>query len=394
MTDSIVMPADVAALPEDALLLHIGIHKTGTTALQSTLRLQRPALLEHQVTYPKTTDTAALAVRSLLGREMGWERTLSRRDRHAIWNRFASEVQPLQGRVVVSAEALCQSGDLEAATVVDDLGVDRIHVVVGVRAFGGLLTSSWQQYLKTGRSMPFEEWLHEVLADPRGKMDTPSFWMRNDIPVLLRRWAALVGPERMTVIVTDPSQREAVPDTFERLLALPKGMLGEQAPPKRSNRSLSAAEAELLRRVNEVARTQMRSVDYLRVVRDGGALQLVESRVPSLDEQRLGLPAWTLPRVEEISERHVAAIEALRAEGATVVGDVQDLLKPPMTDDSSTPTLVPIDAAVALTLGAVLRTSSAPNAAAENVERKPDLSHRIATALPASVRRRLGRLRR
>ncbi len=393
----VVTPADVVALPADAMLLHIGIHKTGTTALQSTLRQERTQLAQHGVTYPKTTDGPALAVRSLQGNELGWEPTKSLKELRAIWNRFASEVRPLTGRVLISTESFCTATDKDAAKIVRDLGSDRVHVVVGIRAFGPLLTSSWQQYLKTGRSMQFEGWLREVLADPPTTTSTPSFWRRNDIPRLLERWSHLVGSERMTVIITDPVQRATIPDTFERLLDLPPGLLGQATASARSNRSLSAAEAELLRRVNQVARAQLSSVEYNRVVRQGGAVRLVESRVPEPEEPRLVLPSWTLEPIASISQRHVTAIHDVRASGATVVGNVEDLLRAPHTDDALTPTLVPIDAAAAFMLGSLLQAPSPAKPAShpdDEASAGPNALRRTAERLPPSIRRRLRRRRR
>ncbi len=393
MSGKITQPADVMALPAESLLLHIGIHKTGTTAIQSTLRQQRGLLRANGITYPKTTDTAAVAVRSLLGREGGSGSTLPRKQRMATWQRFVEEVRPLTGRVVISAEGFCAAGDTEAAAVVSQLGAERLHIVIGVRAFGGLLPSSWQQYVKTGQSIPFAEWLREVLADPPRRLHTPTFWERNDIRGLLQRWEGLVGAERLTIVVTDPAHREIIPATFERLLGLAKGVLTRPAVQARSNRSLSAAEVELVRRVNEVTREQMSSDDYARLVRAGGTRHLVDSRAPSVDEPRIGLPSWTLPRVAEISTLQVAAIDAVHVRGATVVGDAHDLLKAPATDDSGQPGTVPIDAAAALTLGVALGAAADEARPAVVGRRQSGLRRRAGLLLPAGVRTRLRRFR-
>ena len=47
-----VVPESSAAIPERALLLHIGPHKTGTTAIQGLLAAARDDLAAHGVTYP------------------------------------------------------------------------------------------------------------------------------------------------------------------------------------------------------------------------------------------------------------------------------------------------------------------------------------------------------
>ena len=45
------LPACVP-LPERAICLHIGVHKTGTTALQAALAAARPELRRNGVSYP------------------------------------------------------------------------------------------------------------------------------------------------------------------------------------------------------------------------------------------------------------------------------------------------------------------------------------------------------
>ena len=71
---------------------------------------------------------------------------------------------------------------------------------------------------------------------------------------------------------------------------------------------MTAAEAELLRQVNEIARTEVSSQDYLELIRFGAATRLIQSRTPDPSEGRLGLPSWTAPRVAELAQAHVAAI--------------------------------------------------------------------------------------
>ena len=55
----------VPALPPDAVLLHVGVHKTGTTAIQAALADARPELRRAGVLYPgkrKAQHRSAMAV--------------------------------------------------------------------------------------------------------------------------------------------------------------------------------------------------------------------------------------------------------------------------------------------------------------------------------------------
>ena len=189
---------DLAALPEDALLVHIGVHKTGTTALQSDLRRWRPKLSRHGLTFPVTTMSQHLAGRALVGGELGWEATRTPAQRRKDWKQFASEVSAHPGRVLLSSEFFCQCNDAQAERLVDDLGRDRVHILVAFRPMMTLLPSSWQQYLKGGKTLTYDEWLETALADRPESSATPTFWRRNDVAAQLGRWTDLIGADRVT----------------------------------------------------------------------------------------------------------------------------------------------------------------------------------------------------
>ena len=65
------MTASTPWLPPDGILLHIGAHKAGTTALQYSLAHARPRLVAQGVSYPGTTEAhhraAAAAARRVRG---------------------------------------------------------------------------------------------------------------------------------------------------------------------------------------------------------------------------------------------------------------------------------------------------------------------------------------
>ena len=65
----------------------------------------------------------------------------------------------------------------------------------------------------------------------------------------MARWAAVTGPENLTVIVVDEADRLMLLRVFESMLALPEGFLTPEE--NAANRSLTAAEAELVRRLSE-----------------------------------------------------------------------------------------------------------------------------------------------
>jgi hypothetical protein len=333
------------------MVLHIGTHKTGTTALQSALKARRGELRELGVTYPLGHRQQHRACMALVQREFGWAENRPIEEYHRTWAKFADKVRPTPGRVLISSEWLCQADDEQAARAVRTLGAERIHVLVAFRALSRILPSSWQQYLKNGWTARYDEWLGYVLADPPSPKANSSFWQRNDVPATLRRWSELIGADRITVVVSDEADRNRLPYTLADLLGVPREVL---APPTsavvRSNRSLSVPEAELLLQVNPHARDLMTSGQYTELVRNGAAEKMVEGRTPAPDEPRLGIPAWAVDRVTELSNEHA---KALQDSGVHIVGDPAALALVPEPTETGQPVDVPADAAALALLGAL-----------------------------------------
>ncbi len=274
-------------LPGDAILLHLGFHKTGTTALQSAFAASRPALLEHGVLYPgrrRSHHPAAMAMTQRtwgVGREGGWDP--DPRD----WERLARAATRHPGRVLISSESFALTPDDAAARMVADLGPDRVHVVFTMRPMAALLSSSWQQYLKSGWTTTYEQWLDQVVAELEPGARRSGFWLRNDYPAIVGRWAGLVGAHRVHLVCLDGADRGFLLRTFRGLLDLPEGVPDEQAAD--SNRSMTAAEAELLRSLNEVS-SDWDWPTYQRTIRTGAAAGMVESRRPDPGEAAIGTP--------------------------------------------------------------------------------------------------------
>ncbi len=348
-------------LPADAILLHLGFHKTGTTALQSAFAASRPALLEHGVLYPgrrRSHHPAAMAMTERtwgVGREGGWDP--DPRD----WDRLARAATRHAGRVLISSESFALTPDAAAARMMAELGADRVHVVFTMRPMAALLSSSWQQYLKSGWTTTYTQWLDQILAELEPGARRSGFWLRNDYRVIVGRWSELVGAERVHLVCLDASDRGFLLRTFRQLLDLPEGVPDEQAAD--SNRSMTAAEAELLRSLNEVS-TDWDWPTYQRTIRTGAAAGMVESRRPGPDEAPIVTPPAVLARVASHGREVAAALAGL---GVVVHGDLDVLGEVPSSragtdgrnegDDvdgaAGAPVELPISAAVASVLGAI-----------------------------------------
>lgn len=170
-----VLP-QVPTISSDGVLLHVGVHKTGTTAIQAALADARADLLERQIRYPGKLQAQHRAALALLGRPWGWNSrggsVMDRRHFDALVRRTNKH----NGRVVISSEFFCEAPEDKAIEAIEALGgPDKVTVVVTLRNLGKLLPSSWQQYLKYGLTTAYEKWLEDVFANPgASKISPPS----------------------------------------------------------------------------------------------------------------------------------------------------------------------------------------------------------------------------
>jgi hypothetical protein len=316
------MLPDATPVPPNGVLLHVGVHKTGTTAIQAALADARPQLKAAGVSYPGKLQAQHRAALAVLGRPWGWNTRGGAVMDRSHFDRLARRVGRTPGRVVISSEFFCEAPGDVAAGVVRDLGGDRVHVVVTLRNLGRLLPSSWQQYLKYGLTTPYEKWLTDVFAGPgASKNMTPTFWKRHDHGDVLRRWTDAVGPDHVTVLVLEDVDRSAQFQAFAQLLDVTPEVLVSRMD-LTSNRSMTAAEAELLVRLNKKVKKELQWDEYVRYVRRGVALGMVEGREPAPDEPRLFTPDWAL---DAAAEKGALFVDVIRSLGVTVLGDLDAL---------------------------------------------------------------------
>lgn len=348
-----------AAIPADSLLLHIGVPKTGTTAIQSALGGLSENLQQFGMSMPGTPLQQARAALSAVGAVVGWggadRAPYGRHHWVALEEQLTAARKHGPGRMFVSSEYFCEAKPAQVDQIISDLGRYDPHVVVTLRPLSKILPSAWQQYLKSGHQLPYEEWLHAVLDEPRRKDVTPSFWRRHDHGAVIRRWAGRAGADHTVVMVLDPTDRDLIYRSFSGLLGLPQGLVKESYE-GRENRSMTAAESELFRQVNVFMRAQKVAWDdYAHLVRYGAIARTVRNGAGATPATALRTPDWALERAAELGARYV---EAIRESGATVVGDL-DLLSAP-AQLSGTPTepvtRIPVEVAVEALLGAVARS--------------------------------------
>jgi hypothetical protein len=328
-----VTPPNELLLPEGTCLVHIGPHKTGSTAIQVALAQAGDRLAGHGVAYVTGAGHRArkagwsLGIR---GRPAGTKKPPIKR-----WERFVAAVGAATApRVCVSNEDFGRATLPQLSQVVDDLGGDRVHVVAVARRLDRYLPSQWQERVKAGDERGFEEWLRIVLDtdDPEPDWSRRNVWFSHDVHALVTRWVQKVGAERFTLVLSDESDRDLLPRTFEGLLGLPVQTL--QPDPSRSNRGLSWAETELIRAVNQAVADQEWTRSQRRRFLVRGILRDMQSRPTPAGPKSPPFPDWAATRLRELSDQRV---EQVRALGVRVVGDPESMRMPDDVPTAPTP---------------------------------------------------------
>jgi hypothetical protein len=338
-----------ATLPEGAVLLHIGPYKTGSTAIQQALFDRRDVLAEHGVYYPDRWRRLFREGHAL----MQWSPRGRPVPPVSVWDDFAAGIRERSGvRVCLSTEDFGRIRDARKShQVIEDLGADRLHVIAVARAYHRLMPSHWQERVKSHERRSYDAWLRELLEGDDSDEVHRSFWTSHDVEYMTSRWLDVLPPERFTLVVTDDSDRDVLPRTFERMLGLPTGLL---APAESTNASLSMNAVEVLRRVNEeFAERGWTDRDYVGLVQDGMVRELQGAGRSAGDTPVPALPAWARPLVAARSRRRVEVIEGL---GIDVVGDPACLLLPeqdPASEAELAPDRVSVEAAALAVTGVV-----------------------------------------
>lgn len=299
--------------------LHIGAPKTGTTYLQDRLTRNAASLARHGVHFPTKSPLVSpglfqfRAALDLLGQDWGG----SPGHAEGSWDALMKRVRRLSGTVVISHEILAPARPELVAKAMADLAGSEVHVVYSARDLGRALPAAWQESIKQGRKWGFRKFLK------RSRRGRAWFFRAFDIPTVLETWGAGLPPERVHVVTvpprgaTHPSGQDPLWLRFCEVL----GINPAWAPldSDRTNKSLGVAETHLLRQLNQrLDRVTRREQAYDQLIRE----MLAQNELVKRESPPVRLPPRAYDWVEELTGRW---IEAVKAAGYDVVGDLDDL---------------------------------------------------------------------
>ena len=301
------------------MLVHLGPYKTGTTAIQTSLGIHREDLRRHGVLYPGTDHRQFRPGWALLGRSPRGVEPVPM----SAWEEMVEEIRESDlARVCISTEDLASAKPEHVARLAEDIGADRIRVLMTVRRLDKLLPSAWQQRVKSSNeALSYDEWLRTVLADePPTKGPGHTFWFNHGVANIMERWSGSIPAEQFVLLVADESDRNQQMRTFEQLLDVPAETL---TPGPRDNSSLTLDRIELLRRVNQIFDERGWDDSHRRRLSNQGMLNGLRAAAPDDRESPIPwLPLWAAERVAELSADRV---EEVAGSGALVIGDPESL---------------------------------------------------------------------
>jgi hypothetical protein len=324
--------------PENAVLLHIGPHKTGTTTVQMAVDLARARLVRQGVAVPAESRHPRSAVLAATG---GNGVPGEPPPDPAAWAALAQRTREASDRAVLSSEFFTSARPNRIPRIISELGGDRVQIVITLRPLIRILPSQWQQHLQNRMTLAYDEWLDKIFNRPSGRVGR-RFWKRHDHAELVERWASIVGAQRITVVSPDPAEPADLLRLFESVLGVSAGTLRLSAP---ANRSLTLGEAELLRLVNiEAAARDWSDDQYAQMVRQC-LVQPLASRMPAPDDESIKTPAWALAAG---AERQAKVVESIANSGVHVVGDLDRLTRDEVRPrDPAADSLIPLTKLIA-----------------------------------------------
>jgi len=230
-----------------AAILHIGAHKTGTTAIQLWLHLNRLRLAQRGLLYPAELmrpDNWMLGQHSIVF-ELQGRPELSRNTRETDQSPLAVLAGlPRTQDLLLSSENFSRLKDAEVAALARALAGYDVRVVLYVRRQDDTLQANYQtRVVNYGYAADFETFARE--------------WKRDaDYLAIARRWRDAFGPGSVVVRVYEKGQlkdNDAIADftaTLEDLLGRRLDAADWEAAPPNVNSSLPRHVVDVIRRHN------------------------------------------------------------------------------------------------------------------------------------------------
>jgi hypothetical protein len=329
------------------VIVHVGEPKTGTTFLQQVMWRNRSELAAQGVVLPgHHPQDHYRATQDLRGIE-------KRPDDPAAswtgeWEILAGQARQAHRVAVISHELFSAVDEEQADRAVRSLQPAEVHIVITVRDIASLLPAEWQETVKHRNTREWEDWLGDVIDRESVDPDRRQwwFWRVHDTLEILRLWSRLLPPEQVHVLVIPPrgSSNDVLWQRFASLLGVdPASVDLSRARP---NSSLGLPEIAFLRELNEAMSEEVPDWFYMWNVKEALAHRALAARPRST---RLVLPT---ARQDWARATAQAVAAGLSESGYEVIGDLDDLLPAPLTEEPASPADQPAEAVLDVAVNA------------------------------------------
>jgi hypothetical protein len=309
-------------MTQNQLILHVGFHKSGTSALQEAFFTQRATLRPKGIWYPDIGRKAHHRIAwALTQKPWGWK---SRGGEVTPYREFTNLIRKINSskdqKVLLSSEFFSELTAQQIQEIAGAVKNREVIVLFTLRPLAKLLSSSYQQYLKYGTKADYVEWLHSVLDEPGVSKVNPTFWKRHMHGEVVARWSEAFGPSAVTVLIADESKPEVLFDSLNTFLGLDKDFLKAQATG--SNRSLSLEEISLLLELNRSFPKEREWSEYLLFIRNGYIRHLTDNVPVQEGKDKLLTPTWAIEKANAVAKESKQKIKDI---GVSVIGNLESL---------------------------------------------------------------------
>lgn len=366
----------------DRVFLHLGTPKSGTSYLQAVLGQNKQRLARDGLLFPgESWADQVRATRDILDANPHGHRPPQV---EGAWERIVEEMGGYTGNCVISMEWLVAATTEQAERILATLEPQRVEIVITVRDLGRQVPAAWQEFVQNWETWTWRSFLEDLTADeplatPAGRL----FWEQQDLGRLLSTWRDVLPADRIHVVTVPP--KGAPPGElwarFARVLAV--SAYDYNLVNSGGNESLGLASSELMRRINLL--TRQRNVawpEYEARYKNGVAKR-------GLSKRKGVEGSVTVPEEFHgwLAARGAQQVEAIRAAGVDVVGDLEDLA-PQLLREGDQPEDVPAEQLLDAALHALLYATGAHSAQTERLRRRVrELEEAAAAASrPLSVR--------
>lgn len=297
------------------VLLYIGLPKTGTTFIQTTMWHNRTRLEEQGFLYPgedRFDHYHAFADLRRKRRDPGSPKAPAR----PMWDALVSALNAWDGDGLITHEFFSMLTPAQIGRALADIDTAEIQVIITARSYVAQWPAVWQEGLKMNVDQTFDEFMAAALS---GELKGAWGWRSQDILKVLSRWERHVPREQIHVVTVPPpgSPRNLLWDRWVKVTGIDDSNF--ETDVAFANSSLGAEQAALLHALKpRLSAELLDGPTRHRWVRQYfGHEVLVPQR---------GTRFGPRPEVaEELAQRSEQAARTIEHHGYPVTGDLADL---------------------------------------------------------------------